>query len=98
MAQPRFYAALVAGFATTASILACTGIYGVLSYAVARRRREFGVRLAMGAGRADILRLVLGQGMAAVAAGLGLGLAASAAAARLLRGLLFGVTPGDPTV
>ncbi|HXH07528.1 MAG TPA: ABC transporter permease [Vicinamibacterales bacterium] len=98
VARPRFYAALVGALAVLAGLVACTGVYGVFAQIVAQRRREFGVRLALGADRGDILRLVLLRGLAVVAAGLSLGLLAAAGTMRLLRGLLFGVTAGDPSV
>ena len=76
--------------------LAVVGVYGVIAYAVAQRTREMGVRLALGASPADLLRLVLRHGMALVAAALVLGFGLSAVASRLLEGLLFGVDPADP--
>lgn len=85
-------AELIAAFAL---VLAACGLYGVLSYSVWQRRREFGVRLALGAQRGDVFRLVLRQGAALVVAGVVLGLAAGAAAARLIESLLFDVTPLD---
>jgi len=96
LAERRFSMLLMALFAGVALVLASVGIYGVVSYAVTQRAREFGVRMALGAGRRDILRLVLGQGMVLTLLGLGLGLAGSLAATRFLASLLFGVTPTDP--
>lgn len=99
VAEPRFYAAGAGLIAAFALVLAACSLYGVLSYSVWQRRREFGVRLALGAQRGDVFRLVLRQGAALVATGVALGLAAGAAAARLIESLLFGVTPMDlPTV
>jgi predicted permease len=98
VAQPRFYAALLAGFAALAVTLAMVGIYGVLSYTVLQRRREIGVRMAIGAERRDVLRLVLGQGAIVSAIGVAIGLAAAALASRALATLLFGVTARDPAV
>ncbi|HVS03829.1 MAG TPA: FtsX-like permease family protein, partial [Thermoanaerobaculia bacterium] len=72
------------------------GMYGVVAFSVAQRRREIGVRRALGAPGASVLDLVLRRGMALVAAGIALGLLAAMAATRLLSGLLYGVTPGDP--
>ena len=95
VAEPRFYAAGAGLIAAFALVLAACGLYGVLSYSVWQRRREFGVRLALGAQRGDVFRLVLRQGAALVAAGVVLGLAAGAAAARLIESLLFDVTPLD---
>jgi ABC-type antimicrobial peptide transport system permease subunit len=83
-------------FAGTALALTCLGIYGTLSYVVGLRRREVGLRVALGASRGDILRLVLGRGLTMTAIGLAVGLLASVATGRLLRSFLFGVTPVDP--
>lgn len=93
--QPRFAAALLGGFAALALLLAAIGLYGVLSYNVTRRRREIGVRAALGASRADILRLIVSQGMGVTAAGLVLGMAGAAGLTRLMQEMLFGVTPLD---
>ncbi len=92
----RFATALLALMALLALALASLGIYGVLSYLVGQRTREIGVRLALGATGAQILRLVLRQGMGAVLAGLVAGIAGALAATRLLGGLLYGVTARDP--
>jgi putative ABC transport system permease protein len=83
-------------FAATALVLAALGIYGLLSYAVTQRTQEIGVRLVVGAAPADILRLVVGQGIRVVAIGAGLGLAGALALTRLMAALLFGVSPSDP--
>ncbi len=96
IAQPRVNAALLAVFAAVALALAAVGIYGVLSYAVAQRTREIGVRMALGARPADVLRLVVQQGMLPVVMGLGLGLVGALGATRVMRRLLFGVEPVDP--
>jgi len=93
--QPRFAATLLGGFASLALVLAAIGLYGVLSYNVTRRRREIGVRLALGASRADIRRLVVRQGLGVTAIGLAIGLAGAAALTRLMQQMLFGVTPLD---
>jgi putative ABC transport system permease protein len=82
--------------ALLAVALAAVGIYGVLSYLVQQRTREIGVRLALGASTAGVLRLVLGQGMGPVLAGIAFGLGGAMAATRLLGGLLVGVTARDP--
>lgn len=95
-AQPRFYALCASIFGAVALLLAAFGLYGVLSYTVSQRRREIGVRLALGAGRSQVVRLVVRQAGALVAAGIVLGLAAAVAAGRIVESVLFGVTPADP--
>jgi putative ABC transport system permease protein len=95
-AQPRFTMLLVAIFAATALVLAMIGIYGVLSYTVAQRRAEFGIRIALGAERAEILRLVLRQGLALTLAGIVIGLAAALLLTRLAGSLLYRVSAHDP--
>ena len=96
VAEPRFNMLLVGSFALLALVLATLGIYGVVAYSAAERTREIGVRIALGAGRADVFRLMLGQGLVLTALGLGLGLAASLAAHRLMSSLVYGVTTTDP--
>ena len=93
---PRMGAGLLSVFGLLAAALAGLGIYGVVSYSIGQRRREIGIRLAVGAGRPQVLGLVLGQALRPVAAGLAAGLAAALALARLAAGLLFGVTAADP--
>jgi putative ABC transport system permease protein len=83
-------------FALVAVTLAAVGIYGVMSYAVAERTREIGVRMALGARSTDVLRLVVRQGMAPALVGIAAGLAGALAASRLLDSALFGVTTRDP--
>jgi predicted permease len=95
VAQPRFATAILAAFAALALTLAATGLYGVLSYNVSQRRREIGIRTALGATRGHVIALVVRQGMFATVVGLILGVTASALGARLLQPLLFGVTPLD---
>jgi ABC-type antimicrobial peptide transport system permease subunit len=95
LARPRVNALLLAGFASTALLLAALGIYGVIAYSVVQRARELGIRIALGARRDDVLRLVLRQGMTPVAAGLVLGLGGAAAASRVLQSLLYGVAATD---
>jgi len=96
VAQPQLVERVVAVFAVLALVLASIGIYGVMSYSVAERTRELAVRMALGAGPREILRLVLGEGLGLTAAGLVLGLAVSLAATRLMSSLLFGVSATDP--
>ena len=95
VAQPRFYATLVGFFAALALFLAASGVYGLLSYTVAQRRGEIGVRMALGARRGDVLGLVVRQGGMLVAAGATVGLAAAAASSRLLESFLFGIATDD---
>jgi putative ABC transport system permease protein len=96
VARPWFLTMLLAVFAGVALALAAIGIYGVLSVSVAQRTGEIGIRMALGARRSDVLRLILGQGLALVALGAALGLGAAAALTRLMQGLLFGVSSTDP--
>jgi ABC-type antimicrobial peptide transport system permease subunit len=95
-AQRRLQTALLAAFAALALVLAAVGIYGVVHYAVAERTRELGVRIALGATPADVLRLVIRQGMRTPAVGIGLGLVASLLVTRLLAHLVFEVRTTDP--
>ena len=95
VAQPRFYAVLVGVFAALALLLAGSGIYGLLSYTVAQRRSEIGIRMALGARRSDILELVVRQGTMLVAAGAGVGLAGAAASSRVLESFVYGIATGD---
>ncbi len=95
--QPRrFNVILVGVFAATALFLALAGMYGVMAHSVTRRTSEIGVRMALGATRASILRMVLGQGLLTAAVGVGVGLMASLAVTRTIRSLLFGLSPSDP--
>jgi predicted permease len=98
VAPMRFITTLVGGFAVIAVALTLSGLYGVLSYAVARRRREIGVRIALGAGTAEVVALVFRGAMQLVGAGLVLGLAGIAGCLRLLESVVFGVQPGDPAI
>ena len=98
VAGRRFQMLLAATFAVTALLLAALGIYGVVSYSVARRINEMGIRIALGAQAHDVYGMVLRQAMTPVALGLVAGLAAALAAGRVLNSLLYEVTPGDPAV
>jgi putative ABC transport system permease protein len=95
-AAPRFYLSLMGGFALLALILAAVGIYGVMSYSVARRSHEIGIRLALGADRRDAFRLVVGQGLRLAALGGVAGVIGALALSRFIQSLLFGVGPSDP--
>jgi predicted permease len=95
-ARPRFTGWLMAIFAGIALVLAVIGIYGVVSYSVLRRTREIGVRIALGANRPQVLRMVVGSGMGLVAVGLLLGTGAALGLTRLIGTLLYAVTPSDP--
>jgi putative ABC transport system permease protein len=94
--QPHFNVVLLGLFAGVALALAVVGIYGILANMVRQRTREIGIRLALGAQRADVFRLVVGQGMRLAAIGVAVGMVLALLTSRLLRGLLFGVTPTDP--
>jgi predicted permease len=96
VARPRFYAALLGGFAAASLAIATVGLFGLVSYAASLRSRELAVRAALGATRGDLLRVVMGQGLAATVAGIAVGLAVSGLAAGLLSTELYGVTPHDP--
>jgi putative ABC transport system permease protein len=95
IARPRFNAALLAAFAGAALLLAAIGVYGVLSYSVSSRRKEIGVRLALGADASRVVALVVGQGLRLAIVGAAIGLAASAAVARLMQGLVVDAAAWD---
>jgi putative ABC transport system permease protein len=97
IAQPRLNMLLMGLFGALSMILAAVGIYGLLSYAVTQRTQELGIRMALGARTVDVLKLVLKQGMTLTLVGEASGLAGALALTRLIRGLLFGVTPTDAT-
>ena len=94
--QPRFNLFLLGLFSAVAMILSAAGIYGVTAYTVTQRTRELGIRIALGAQVGDVLKMILGQGMAVIGVGLVVGLAAAFGLMRLLRSLLFGVGENDP--
>lgn len=96
ISQERFQTLMLGVFATLALVLACVGLYGVISYSVVQRTHEIGVRMALGAQTGDVLRLVIRQGLFLTIAGLGLGIIAGLFATRVLTAMLFGVTPRDP--
>ena len=95
-AGPRFTLVLLATFAAVALVLAAVGIYGVISYAVSRRTHEIGVRMALGASPATVVRLIIGQGMRVVGAGVITGLAGALLATRLMTSVVYGVRVTDP--
>ncbi len=96
LSETRIQTALIVGFGLLALALASLGLYGVLSFGVAQRAREIGVRMALGANRRDVLRLVIGQGFKLISIGVALGLAGALAATRALQSLLYGVSATDP--
>jgi len=95
--EQRFFGSVMGGFAFAALFLACLGLYGVLAYAVGQRTREVGVRMALGARPQDVVRLVVGEGALLAGLGVVLGLVLSGVVARLLGGILYGVTSWDPS-
>ena len=95
VAPKQFTALLTGAFAILALVLAVIGVYGVMSYAVAQRTREIGIRMALGAGRQEVVRMVVGRGLRIIALATGFGVAAAWAGARLLQSQLFGVSATD---
>jgi putative ABC transport system permease protein len=96
VAQPRFYMVLLAAFAAVALVLSSIGIYGVIAYLVGQRSREIGIRIALGASRGRVMRMVVREGTLLTAAGIGLGLLGALALTQLMGALLFGVAATDP--
>lgn len=96
LAPRRFSVSLLAAFALLALVLAVVGLYGVAAYSVAERRHEIGIRMALGAQRGSVMRLVLREGMAATLAGVSIGVLGALGLTKLLAGMLFGITPRDP--
>jgi predicted lysophospholipase L1 biosynthesis ABC-type transport system permease subunit len=95
-AQPRFTMLLIGGFSGTALLLAIVGVYGILSYSIGQRRQEFGIRLALGAQRTDIRRMVMRQGLLLALAGIVAGLGVSLMMTRLLENVLYRIGSRDP--
>lgn len=98
VARPRLQTTVLAAFALVAILLAAVGIYGVMSYAVSQRAKEIGIRLALGAGRREVLTLVFRSGFVMVASGIAIGLVAALMLSRVLQSLLFEVSTTDPAV
>jgi len=98
LALRSFMMLLLSIFGGLALVLASVGIYGVISYAVSQRTREIGVRMALGARPADVLRMILTEGLKLVAVGVALGIAAALLLTRLLEGMIYGVSMRDPLI
>jgi ABC-type antimicrobial peptide transport system permease subunit len=94
--ERRFQLTLMGAFSASALLVASLGIYGIVSYSVARRRNEIGIRMALGARRSQLLGLVIRQGMTPVVIGLAAGIGVALFLGQAIRGLLFGVRPADP--
>lgn len=95
VSQPKFYSVLFGAFAAIAVILACVGLYGVISYVTSQRTQEIGIRMSLGAGKTDILKMVIGQGMILVVIGVAIGLAGALLATRYMETLLYRVSTRD---
>jgi len=96
MGSERLTLRMMVGFALVAVLVSAIGLYGLISWSVSQRGREFGVRLALGARRHEMLRLVLGQGMRITVIGTGIGVTTAFATSHLMQSMLFGVAPADP--
>jgi ABC-type antimicrobial peptide transport system permease subunit len=96
MGTPRLSALLLAGFGTTALLLAAIGIYGVVSFSVMRRTREIGLRIALGAAERDVMFMVVRQAVTLGSIGVAIGIGSALALTRLMQGMLFGVDARDP--
>jgi ABC-type antimicrobial peptide transport system permease subunit len=96
MIRERLLGRLASFFGALALLLACVGLYGLMSYAVSQRTREIGIRVALGAERSDVLKLVVGQGFKLAVIGVVIGIAGALGLTRFLSSLLYGVTPTDP--
>jgi putative ABC transport system permease protein len=96
VARPRFMSFLLGSFAALAVLLACLGVYGVVSYAVVQRTHEIGIRMALGAGAGNVVRVMLGRGIFLALSGVSIGLAGAFGLAHLLSSMLFGVGANDP--
>jgi ABC-type antimicrobial peptide transport system permease subunit len=96
LSRSRFTMLVLGVFAALALVLACVGIYGVIAYSVTQRIQEFGIRMALGANRHDVFRLVLGQGTRLTLLGIGLGIVAALIVTRLMATLLYGISATDP--
>jgi ABC-type antimicrobial peptide transport system permease subunit len=96
MTQPRFAVLLLSSFAVLALLLATVGMYGVISYSVAQRTQEIGVRIALGAAQRDVFAMILAQGARLAGLGLAIGLLSALGLTRLMTSFLYGVQPTDP--
>jgi putative ABC transport system permease protein len=94
--RPRFALVLLTAFAVVALVLAAVGVYGVMSYAVSRRTREIGVRLALGAEPVAVVRMIVREGMVVALTGAGVGIGGALLLTRSMAGMLYGVQPSDP--